>query len=410
MENPPAEKVPGLLGRIAEAPDGARLEELLEQINVSSTYGISAAGRADVLMAAGERAIHLGEFGLSEDCAARAADLYDEVGDEAQAVNAQLLTARSHTLRNSVTTGMHLASNLLDKARSLGDKSLEAIALLTMGNCHWRMEKTMEARQDLQQADELFAALGDGSNLAVTRLALGTVEMLENRFAEGERLFQQALQFFIDTGDEDKISRTLNNLAGAAFHQRDWAKARKYLEESLARHSGHRAAPIVRNLYYNLGLISAREHKTAEARKHLNRSLRLAQLAGDVDVEASSLLHLGVASLLDGNVEEARNYCKLAGQRAEGQITFTRMPVNMLGAVIMLASGELDQAREMWQPLGGLGDELVEECHNLICWLLESRLLEKTANAKEAMDQAHRWKGSIAEELQNLGSNPASNT
>jgi hypothetical protein len=158
----------------------------------------------------------------------------------------------------------------------------------------------------------------------------------------------------------------------------------------------------VLNLHYNLGLISAREHKTAEARKHLNRSMRLAQEAGNVDVEASSLLHLGVASLLDGEVEEARNYCELACQRAEGQITFTRMPVNMLGAVIMLACGELDQARAMWQPLDGLGEELLEECHNLTGWLLESGLLEKTAISGEATDQAHRWQASLAGELQRL--------
>jgi ATP/maltotriose-dependent transcriptional regulator MalT/DNA-binding SARP family transcriptional activator len=213
---------------------------------------------------------------------------------------------------------------------------VRAQASKAAGLAHYRMGRTSQALQMLQDSIAAYSDLADHKDAALATMDLGLVYMQTGQFTKAAGLFQQALDTWLNT----------NNIT-------------------------HQA-----NLYNNLGVLHHNTGRYREAYDHFQKAIECARQSGYVRMEAYALTSLGdLYQDLNTLPEAQANYQKAFHLAEEINDHYLMRYLEIMDARIYRMMGELHRAHLI---LSSLEADLAENGteHELGIWHLEKGLVE----------------------------------
>ena len=189
---------------------------------------------ADLLECAVDELLDAGEF----RAAAGALDDLDRAlatGDPARRLRANIARTRIHIHRGALTEAGHLAEHVVDAARALGRKDLEASALLSWAHVARLEAETTCARERYGLAESQFTAIGDDHGVASCLRARAQMRGPGSPdSAERTRLFEAARERFVAAGDDVAVADCTRGLGQLAQARGDHEAAERLTSEALA--------------------------------------------------------------------------------------------------------------------------------------------------------------------------------
>ncbi len=160
------------------------------------------------------------------------------------------------------------------------------------------------ARELCLQSFEVSSALGDSTLAAEALNTLGGFELEAGETSDARELFQRALEMARNT--PALIGRIEQNLGIIANIRGDLTAALDHYQNSLAASTRARDDSGCAIAYHNLGMISADRHEWELADRYFDASLSLADSLGDVRLRGLCLLNRSEVFIARQRFEEAR--------------------------------------------------------------------------------------------------------
>lgn len=200
------------------------------------------------------------------------------------------------------------AQRAIALARQAGDSHVEAVAMLTWGQCLWRLGELDECRAQL--AGALVLARQSGSRLAeATALRLlGNVYYYWSDHAKATPYWQEALAISREIGDRVGEASALSNLGEGARSQGVYTVALDYYEQRLriCRQIGERYGEGIALL--NLSLVHHNLGAHQVAADYARQVLTISLETGNRSQKAYALTNLGHALTGLGRLSEAVDF------------------------------------------------------------------------------------------------------
>lgn len=217
------------------------------------------------------------------------------------------MAERSGRMEEAVTAyGAAIAT-----AERTGEHTTLAEALRRVSIIYHQQNDPGQARSLCRRSYEVARAMGDASLAAEALNTLGAVEFERGQMQAARELLGEALQ--LGKARPDLLSRIEQNLGIIATIQGDHGAALRHYRSSLAacQATGDQKGCAI--AYHNLGMISADQRDWAEAERYYLESSRLAQLTGEVHLQ-------GLCRLNHAEVHLARQAFELARESAEAAL------------------------------------------------------------------------------------------
>ena len=179
--------------------------------------------------------------------------------------------------------------------RVVGDRHLEAIALLLKGAVYYATGDAQRALDSYSLALPVMRAVGDRNGEALASSQSGTVYRIFNEPQKALDSYTQALNLWRATGDRRNEGTVLNNI-GTVYHiLGEPQKAFDYYQQGLpiVRAIGdHRVEGVILN---NIGNLYNQLGDPEKALQHLEQALPHTRESGDRRTEGAVLTHTGTA-------------------------------------------------------------------------------------------------------------------
>ncbi|GAB1639975.1 AfsR/SARP family transcriptional regulator [Krasilnikovia sp. MM14-A1259] len=193
----------------------------------------------------------------------------------------------------------------LDAARQAGDELGQAVVLSSMGALGIVERRFAFARQQLDQAGDLFRAFGEEHGLATVNRNIAYLEQMDGDLPEAVRRYQMALDVLRDIDPVD-AAYVLQNMAQIALERGDPDGAKLILAQALemSRKAGSRRTEA--QALHRLGNAHLQAGQPAEAAAVFGEALVAVRDLGDPIGEAYMMHGLGMASLRVGDYVRAK--------------------------------------------------------------------------------------------------------
>jgi CHAT domain-containing protein/tetratricopeptide (TPR) repeat protein len=246
--------------------------------------------------------------------------------------------------------------------RQVGERSWAAAALYRIGWMRQLRGEDRSALEPLSQALDVFKKEKRHLDEALALNRLGQARCQVNDWPGCIEAYEASLPLVRNLGmawlEASSLSGCGNALAAQGraqealdSYRQALAKAREmpfpeYLREQALAHNG-------------MGNLFTYQDRREPARDHLREAVRLADLAGDAEVQASALTRLANIDQRDGQLEEARERLvqALAIHRAAGNRWGEAATLGSLGTVRLLA-GETEEAGEAYRSSLAISQDL----------------------------------------------------
>ena len=152
-------------------------------------------------------------------------------------------------------------------ATQIGDKALQALALLTIGNNHWRRGEYFEAGKSLEHAIQILRELGHPPQLPAALTDLGRNYRAQGHPEAAIALYEEAYQLQAQMQDRVGMVQSLNAIGVAYGFLDDLQKSAEYYEKalSLAEQTGSpRVVDFIRGSLAGNALMRGEYAKAAE--------------------------------------------------------------------------------------------------------------------------------------------------
>jgi tetratricopeptide (TPR) repeat protein len=216
----------------------------------------------------------------------------------------------------------------LARARKVGDRRCECVALIGLSFRHTHVDSVDVARARGERALVLARELSDPILLSDAHNHMGNFELMSGRTGEARAHYEVGLALARKAGDRHQECSVLGNLSNVCAKVGEMDASRSYGEAALAvaREVGNRR--LEANMLCNLGLLDQLQQRLDEALDHHEAALAVARELGHARLESIVLCNLGI--YYDGlaRFEDARRHYdaallvarELADRRAEGQV------------------------------------------------------------------------------------------
>jgi predicted ATPase/DNA-binding SARP family transcriptional activator len=283
-----------------------------------------------------------------------------------------------------------LARDVLDRARSSGERWDQAECLMLMGDAAFFQGHLEESRRYFAEARQLCNEIGDQRLMVYVNIGLGSngillgdysaarqfmeeaisisqdfndlisrayssrelarLELLQGNYARAEQLLQESAAFFNEFGSAWEGADALGALGTTKRLQRDFIEAERWLQISLQAAQEVHHPQNLAMAQINLGLLAYDQGDYPRAEAYLSESLTTWEAIEHIPEMASVLRHLGQVCLAQGVDRQAEGAYYLA--RAMLLATQHRLaPVALdafTWAALLLASlGERKKAVEL---------------------------------------------------------------
>jgi DNA-binding SARP family transcriptional activator len=295
-------------------------------------------------------------------------------------------------LRAHFSDALRLYESAARDARSRGDQTDEASALLRLGTFHQRAGDGRQARDCLGRALAIRQELGDTAAEGRVLTILGRVCLAGGRHDEAFTHLTRAIAVYRASGDrpgEERALRVTSNLLWErGQHQEAIAAALQAV--ALSRAAGFPTAEA--NALLSLGIYSSRLGRHQQAHDYFERAAQLLAQVGDLAGRSHALAGLGIVRAALGRGEQARADLRAALTLAHdiGDRNAEFEALHGLGEVLRLA-GDLDGALSHDQAAMELVSDLGqprEQLRGLDAVARTLHALGRTAQAREYWERA----------------------
>jgi|UniRef100_UPI00404A6EEA tetratricopeptide (TPR) repeat protein len=215
--------------------------------------------------------------GEGDEAYAQAEHALATATDERTKLQAMAALVNLQRRRGDYTTGLAMAREGLEQARTLGDKRLEVEFLYLMGRMHWNLADYPRSIETHLEELKLVPALGNDALLARTHVALGlTYERFGNR-DDARTHFDIALRLAQTAGDQRQLASILNSLGNYFLAEQDFPRARELHRQALSIREALGQRRAIADSLTNLGLVADAQGDSAQALVYLEQALAIYQ-------------------------------------------------------------------------------------------------------------------------------------
>jgi tetratricopeptide (TPR) repeat protein/type II secretory pathway predicted ATPase ExeA len=166
-----------------------------------------------------------------------------------------------------------------------------------------------QARQDYQQALQIYIEFGDRYEQAGTYHHLGIVAQELREYDQARQDYQQALQIYIEFGDRYEQAGTYHHLGIVAQELREYDQARQDYQQALQIYIEFGDRYSQARTYHQLGMVAQELREYDQARQDYQQALQIYIEFGDRYSQASTYSQLGLlAEALDETEEAIANH------------------------------------------------------------------------------------------------------
>ena len=198
----------------------------------------------------------------------------------------------------------------LDELRDVDDQWKQLTKARTyhqLGMVAQALREFEQARNNYQQALQIFIEFGDRSSQASTYHQLGIVAQDLREFEQARNDYQQALQIKIEFGDRYSQADTYHQLGRVSHELREFEQARNNYQQALQIkiEFGDRYGQA--STYHELGTVAQELREFEQSRNDYQQALQICIEFGDRYMQASIYHNLGIAAYELHELEQARN-------------------------------------------------------------------------------------------------------
>jgi predicted ATPase/DNA-binding SARP family transcriptional activator len=217
-------------------------------------------------------------------------------------------------------------------------RSARAFALVELGTVMLRLGDLVQAKQLLEQGQELYQATQDLGGIANALRWLGQIASdLDGNYAASEQLYGASIALYRQVGDQRGVAALLNNSAMAAGDLGKYAEAKQFLRESIALHQELGDRYGIALALNNLGAVEQMEGAYADAWEHFQESSDIRREVGDRFAIALVEGNLGRTAIYLKRYDQAREHldASLALHREVGDRLGVARTLTKLGVLAM---------------------------------------------------------------------------
>jgi tetratricopeptide (TPR) repeat protein/DNA-binding CsgD family transcriptional regulator len=160
-----------------------------------------------------------------------------------------------HERQGDMKSALHWHLKSVQKSRSCEAKSIEAFALLGIGNLYGRTGFVDKASSYYRQCWSLSRAIGDARLEAAAQMGLGIVQLQQGNVAEALKCHHDSLKRFSELGDKWSQANAMQNIGQAYCVKGEFQKGLKWHRAALGLKSEIGDTSGVREAWWNLALI-----------------------------------------------------------------------------------------------------------------------------------------------------------
>jgi predicted ATPase/class 3 adenylate cyclase/Tfp pilus assembly protein PilF len=303
--------------------------------------GVPARSRIDVEFAMADVLLRVGRIddsrALLEHSLARARELGDR-RREGLALGLLGDVDREQGRMDRARTNLEAA---LAIHREVGNARGQATVLQNLGNLLDQRGEASQSRSCHESALAIFTALGHRHGVAQVRASLGILNRHQGRMDEAREHYEAALAIFQEVGDRRSEGIALGNLANLLDDQGHSDEARVRHEAALAIHREVGSRVVEAYALGNIGLLHCHLGRRDEARACLEQALAIDRETSNRIHEGVVLLNLGELDLAEGRFAEAQARLDQAQliNRATGDRLGEGMALGLLGELARRTEG-----------------------------------------------------------------------
>ncbi|MEA5477281.1 tetratricopeptide repeat protein [Pseudanabaena galeata UHCC 0370] len=234
-----------------------------------------------------------------------------------------------------------------------GKIGMEVIwALGTLATCYFGVNNYLEARDIYRKIIELNLALKDVDEkqikhtLSITYHKLGSVAEKLREYGEARQNHQQALNIFIEFGDRHSQAGQHHNLGSVALALGEYGEARQNYQQALAIYIEIAACYEQANTYQQLGVVAFVLDEYGEAQQNYQQALAIKIEFGDRHSQASTYHQLGnVALVFEKYGEAVHNFQQALAIYIEFGDRYSQFHTYHSLGMVALGLGEFSEAK-----------------------------------------------------------------
>ena len=255
----------------------------------------------------------------------------------------------------------------------------QAAMLYTTGTLHMTQQRFDQARQELDEAAQLFRDTGDEHGMALVIRHIAFMDRLSGRLDSAAMRYEEALAIFGRTGDHIGSAYVLQSLAQVQLELAAPDRAKELLSDALHMCRIAHCGRIEAQVLHRMGEAFLLDDELAHAVETFELALTMIRDVGDPIGEAYILHGTGVAQLRQGNYGKARQALRRALDLAGGVGERLAEARALLGLCeLALAVGNPHEAVEA-------GQHAVEAFHGIDAPLYEAQVLTLLSDAYSAL-------------------------
>lgn len=272
-------------------------------------------------------------------------------------------------------------------ARTIGDRVLEAEALMAFGASYSGPAEAAKGLDSLEQAVALFESTDDWRRLAVAHTWMGSAFNDIREYEQALEHAGRALALATASGDLSQAARAANNLG--VYHQNlgELPKALEFHQRAVQLGRAGGALRLEFMAINNAGIVYKELGDYRRARVAYEQSLGLIRKLGEVENEANSLNNIGNTYRAEGQTGIALDYYgqALAVVRRLGRKSGEAMVLNNMGAAYFqdaryqTALEHHQESRAIRKALGDRRGESSSLNHEGVAW-------HKLGNPQKALE------------------------
>jgi diguanylate cyclase (GGDEF)-like protein len=284
------------------AAEGLQLAEEALALSRASGYRLGEARALRAATTYRTRQLSL-EHALED--ATRAAEIFAELGEEAEYAAALADIGRVHVRRGDIGTAAHYHIDALERQIQLGDRAGEAVTRNSLGTVHAIAGDVASALEQYRASADLFDAIGDQSGASLAMLNIGSALGTLGQFREALIYHERALGHYLDVDESVNAILAHNNIgyARAQIGDRDRALSHYQAALQLARDTADGEAEIT--VLENVGRLHYDKGEDERALEIFRSVLSISEARRATVHQAEAHLRIGQSLARLGRLEEA---------------------------------------------------------------------------------------------------------
>ena len=326
-------------------------------------------GAANATMGLATNLYQHGDLNGSRQLNEKALAVFREVGSQRNTATCLVDIAVVLYDQGDLAQAQKMYEEALGIQRDIGDKDSQANTLNSIANVLADKGDQAGAKAKYEEALTAFRETGSQFEIAMTMSNIGELHLDEGDLPDAKKMFEQALEIKRQLHNRHSEAYTLSALGDLLLYEGDITAARKTYEDALAIRTqlGERGTAAQDSLA--LARLTLVEGHPEEALAAARKAEADFQTQSQADYEAASHTLAALCLLQSGKVAEAKAEIHLAEKLVKADDHVAHLPVEIAGAKIATASGDLTNARKT------LGEALAEATKaNLLYLQYDARL------------------------------------